>query len=386
MMAIQTLLPYDLNERNAASRTAYDLSTGLEGLLNDKVQKMQQKQQQMNQAQAFAAAGIPKEQAMLLSQADPQTQQLILKNYLQGAEGSGLDQALSQLSGSPMQQGQQQMQQSMGALQGQPQDMIMQNLMRGLGGQQQPQMQPQMMQQAMQQPGSTQAKANDLASVLQRPRLNPQQRIKIEEMKQRRDLAEKKLNAAERALVNKETLPVYEKTNDMAKGARESNMRLDRIETLLNKGNVQDNAFVRGLDALSHNKYLGDAFSAVKTLVSNRDTQEFEKLSKDFLRDAKQFFGNRVTQGEIFTFLQTVPSISQTNEGKKRVIRNMRIFNEAANLRKSAMDSIIKENKGQRPANLESLIDERIGSQLDALSNQFKDGPTLGKGFNLRQY
>lgn len=193
-------------------------------------------------------------------------------------------------------------------------------------------------------------------------------------------LEERKLSTKEQAEVNKETLPTYEKVNDIAKAARESDMRLDRIERLLDKGNVQDNVLIRSLDAASHNKYFGEIAGVIKTIVTNRDTQEFEKLSKDFLRDAKQFFGNRVTQGEVFTFLQTVPSLSQTNDGKKRVIRNMRIFNEGAKLRKQAMDSIIKENGNRRPPNLDSLIEDRIGGQLDMLANEFKSGAVGAPG------
>jgi hypothetical protein len=70
-MAIQTLLPYDLNERNAASNAAQSLATGLEGLLKNRVDKMQQRQQQMQQSKLFSAAGIPQEQAELLASVDP---------------------------------------------------------------------------------------------------------------------------------------------------------------------------------------------------------------------------------------------------------------------------------------------------------------------------
>lgn len=382
-MAIQTLLPYDINDRAQASRAAQDLATGLEGLMQNRVQKMQQRQMQTNQAKAFSALGIPQEQADLLASADPQTQQLVLKNYLSGAESAGLEQALAGLGGhgglggfenAPAQN----MAQVLSTLPGNQQNAITQNLLKGLpsAALQQQSMAPYEIQQQV----SPESQGNGLAQVLQRPRLNPQHRLKIEEMKQRRELAEKKLNAAEQSRINKETLPTYTKINDMAHGARESDMRLNRIEQLLDKGNVQDNVFIRGLDAASHNKYLGEIFGAVKTLVSNRDTQEFEKLSKDFLRDAKQFFGNRVTQGEIFTFLQTVPSLSQTNEGKRRVIRNMKIFNEGAKLRKQAMDKIIKDNGGRRPENLEILIEDMVGPQLDALANKFKEGATGALG------
>lgn len=369
-MAIQTLLPYDINERNAASRAAQDLATGLEGVLQNKLQKMQQRQMQMNQAKAFQAAGIPQQEADLLASADPKTQELILKNYLSGAEAAGLEQALGGLGGQQMAQ-QPVMQQAMGALQAQPQDAIMQTLMRGLGGQQQAQQQ--MMQQSpQQQQGSIEQQGTSLAQALQRPRLNPQHRLKIEEMKQRKELAERKLSQADQARVDKETLPTYHDINKSAKAAKDSNIRLGRMEELINRGNLSDTAYYNGIKALSKVPVFGGFAESILETFQSPDTQEFEKLSTDFIKDAKQFFGNRITEQEVTMFLKTVPNLSQTNAGKRRVIRNMRIFNEASEVRKNAMDRVIKANGGKRPANLESLIEEEASRNLDALAAEFR--------------
>src|ERR1044072_2209634 len=257
--------------------------------------------------------------------------------------------------------------------------MIIQNLMKGLGAQQQAS-QPMVQQPQQQQQGSIEQQGTSLAQALTRPRLNPQHRLKIEEMKQRKELAERKLNQADQARVDKETLPTFKDINEKAKAAKDSDQRLNRIERLLDKGRVQDNIFIRSLGGLKSNKYIGGIAGAIGTLISNKDTQEFEKLSTDFVKDAKQFFGSRITEAEVQLFLKTVPSLSQTNEGKRRVIRNMRIFNEAAELKQKAKNQIIKENGGTRPANLESLIDDRIGGQLDALKNQFTEGDTITPG------
>jgi hypothetical protein len=188
---------------------------------------------------------------------------------------------------------------------------------------------------------------------------------------------ERKLSAAEQRQVDKETLPVFKDINDKAKAAKDSDLRLNRMERLLDKGRVQDNVFIRTLSDLKGNKYFGDIAAAIGTAISNRDTQEFDKLSTDFIKDAKQFFGSRITDNEVKLFLKTVPALSQTNEGKRRVIRNLRIFNEAAELKQDAMNTIIRENNGKRPVNLEELIDNKIGSQLDALSKEFTGGETI---------
>lgn len=375
-MAIQTVLPYDINQRNDARRAASSISQTLEGLVSNHLQKMQSQKQQANQARAYIAAGIPQEQAGFLSSADPQTQQLILKNYLQAAQGSGLDQALAELGGqqSPNMQPQSIMQNTMGALQSQPQDMVMRNLMQGLGQQQLQQEFPQQMNQQVQQqkPELTQLNENNLANVLQRPRLSPQHKLKIEEMKQRKEFHKEKLNAAQQKDVDKETLPTYHEVNKSAKAAKDSNIRLGRMEELINRGKLTDTAFYNGIKALGKLPGIGGFIESIAESFLSPDTQEFEKLSTDFIKDAKQFFGNRITQQEVMLFLKTVPNLSQTNPGKKRVVRNMRIFNEASELRKKSMDKLIKANGGKRPNNLEALIEQEVSPQLDALAEQFK--------------
>lgn len=375
-MAIQTLLPYDLNDRAQASRAAQDLATGLEGLLSSRLQKMNKKQQAVNQAQALSAAGIPQEQAILLAQADPQTQQLILKNYLQAAEGTGLEQALGGLSGfggfqgAPSQNNQ--MQQVMGALQGgNPQDMIMRNLMQGLGQQQQQsQMGPQSLQQ---QPGLPQQQENNLADILKRPRLNPQQRLKIEEMKQRERIADRKLAHADKKIDAKETLETFNSTVDQYKSAKESNSELARFEKLIKNGKLPHPTTASAIDFLKKGiPYLGVGID-FSGLLSG-DAQEFDKISRSMLRQGKEIFGSRLTNFDVDTFLKMIPSLVQSNEGKQRVINTMKAFNDAALLRYDAMRDIIRKNDNKRPSHLNLLIEEKIEKKLDDLHSKFVDG------------
>ena len=185
-------------------------------------------------------------------------------------------------------------------------------------------------------------------------------------------LEERKFEHTQRKEIDKETLPIYKEINDKAKAARDSNTRLGRMEQLINKGNLTKTAFYNGIKALGKIPGVGGYIESIAESFLSPDTQEFEKLSTDFIKDAKQFFGNRITQQEVAMFLKTVPNLSQTNAGKHRVIRNMRIFNEAASLRKKVMDDLIRENNGKRPANLESLVEQVAEPRLNALAEEFK--------------
>jgi hypothetical protein len=49
----------------------------------------------------------------------------------------------------------------------------------------------------------------------------------------------------------------------------------------------------------------------------------------------------------------------------------MRVFNEGAKVRKQAMDQIIRENDGNRPYNLDELVDKISKPQIDKISEYF---------------
>ena len=57
-----------------------------------------------------------------------------------------------------------------------------------------------------------------------------------------------------------------------------------------------------------------------------------------------------------------------------RIINNMKAYNAADLIRKQAMDDVIEQSGGQRPANLETLIEKRAKPQLDALAKEFVSG------------
>ena len=143
------------------------------------------------------------------------------------------------------------------------------------------------------------------------------------------------------------------------------------METLVKKGNLVGSLWGSLLETATHGIFgLGiDLHSLL-----HPDSQEFRKLSSDFLKDAKDTFGSRLTNYDVKTFLSTVPTLSQSDAGKLRVIRNLRSFNEAALARKKALDDIIKENGGRRPANLDTLVEERVSPLLDSLATKFKEG------------
>ena len=141
------------------------------------------------------------------------------------------------------------------------------------------------------------------------------------------------------------------------------------MQELLDKGNLEPAFFASALNTLEHG--VGGLGINLKSLMS-ADSQEFEKLSNDFLKNVKDVFGSRITQYEVQAFLKTIPTLSQTDAGKQRVINNLMQFNDIVALRKEAMDDIIAQHGGRRPPNMETLVEKRIKPALDKVSHDFE--------------
>jgi len=176
-----------------------------------------------------------------------------------------------------------------------------------------------------------------------------------------------KLQETKQSRYDKNTAEYHKEAMKLGKSSRETRMRLSRMKELNEKGDLPSAGFASVLDTAGKVINLSSLMSA--------DAQEFDKLSKDFLKGAKAIFGSRVTEGEIKLFLKTVPTLSQTQEGRRRIIRNMTMLNKGGELRKKAMLEIMDMNGGERPLNLEALVEKKVGPELDKIANDFAVNP-----------
>ena len=330
-------------------------------MLQTFAQQKMQKVQQRQHATGLQALGIPAEAANQIVMLPPEIQGIVVKNFLAGAENQGLNQALSELLGQPSPQGTQLLQVQPKQINGQTVNPIYSKI---------PQNHPAYVQNNLPEPVQQQ-EGKSFAEILKNPRLKPEHRLQIAKLQQQKQLQEQKLTATEQKEANKETKPVYDRISKEYKASKDSEKRLGRMRELIKKGNLPNSAWASALKTLSKGIW---GFGVDLGFLTHADAQEFNKLSKDFLKNAKDYFGARLTDTDLNTFLQTVPDLSQTDEGKLRVINNLESFDKAADLRYKTMKNIIKENGGRRPANLEELIDERISPELDNLAKQFKQG------------
>lgn len=212
----------------------------------------------------------------------------------------------------------------------------------------------------------------------------PKKRVSLAEAS-RRPIVSEKAARTDQYKANKETQKYYDQILAEDKAAKSGDIRLQRMEKLINEGSLPISTFYNAINGLKGIKTgipvigtlidalispVGGVLSSLQRGVTAKDTEEFEKLSDDFVKDAKNFFGGRLTDTDLEQFMKTIPRLSQTDSGKRAVIRNMRIMNEMAHIRSEVMKQIIKE-EGGRPTDLAIQVEEIAEPALDRLAQEF---------------
>ncbi len=149
------------------------------------------------------------------------------------------------------------------------------------------------------------------------------------------------------------------------KAAANEDLRLDRMVVLDKEKNVSAPTLIKVLDA----------FGLPIGILSNPATEEFRKLEADFVRDVSKVFpGGKVTNYELQSYLRTIPGLMNSPEGRKEIIRNRKLMNEAKKVRYDEYKKILKENNGKKPQNLGILLEERTQDKIADIEDRFREG------------
>ncbi len=199
----------------------------------------------------------------------------------------------------------------------------------------------------------------------------------------------------------KETKKYVDTLKDQEKAAKESDLRLNRMVKLIEKGKLPNAGLwsfltkieeagplasgaagallghvvpgighvVGGVAGALSSPLAGAAKSIIRS--GSPDVEEFEKLSADFVKNAKQFFGSRITDADLRVFMQTLPTLMQTDAGKKKVIENLKSLNELSEIESKAAREIIRDNGGIPPLDIEQQVKDRISDEVDKVAKRF---------------
>lgn len=178
------------------------------------------------------------------------------------------------------------------------------------------------------------------------------------------------------------------KSQEKLRSARVETLRNETIDTLETSKNstipslkrmrqLNDSGKVVGqIPGFLNNVFKGLTHGAINlTGFFGKESEEFYKLSEEFIKQISAFFpGSRINIPEVQAFMNTVPTLLQSKDGRDAVIRNMLLLEEAKQARGQALQKITKDFGGMLPPNTDDLIGEYAREKLDKIADQFISG------------
>lgn len=338
---------------------------GLQNIGQSKIQEIMQRNQaavqEQKNAQALRAFGLSEQEARALAGAPESIQREALKGISQGNTNQAVMQMLG-LAPPNQQQGPQQ--------EFPPQEGEMPPMQGGMQG-------------AAQQPGGSQPTFGQRGVMpstgggLLGPRISTQDIFKLADINLRKEQFKEKMAAGEKSEIRKDFNEAIKEAQTKKNEAVDTLDLIGRLEELDSGGNL-DTPLMNGLaNALS--SLTGGIIPA--SVFLSPESEEFTKLSNTFIKQAKALFGSRVTDKDLEYFMKTIPTLANSQEGRKLIYQQMQ---RMASMQRAEFDALHKYSKQHKneniPAGWRFEVDEKTTKRRKKYGDQFMAGIRKAEG------
>jgi len=145
-----------------------------------------------------------------------------------------------------------------------------------------------------------------------------------EKLRSKENLTREMQERKERFAREQESGKQMKEAHERAESLEESSLRFERLNELFSP--ELESQFPPALMTAMLTKH-GELTPLGQSTLSP-DAQEAVKLITDEIRGAKDTFGSRVTNFDAQTYLKTLPNLLNTADGRRRVLRDLRIMNK----------------------------------------------------------
>lgn len=103
----------------------------------------------------------------------------------------------------------------------------------------------------------------------------------------------------------------------------------------------------------------------------NPETELYIKNLKQFLKGAKDFFGARVTNFDVSSFMQQLPSLLNSEQGRRVILKQMQLVNDLESVHANELDEGIKHyGRNANYIDISRTVDEKVATKEKALLNK----------------
>jgi hypothetical protein len=163
---------------------------------------------------------------------------------------------------------------------------------------------------------------------------------------------------------------LLKETKDKTKSHTNALIRYNRLNQL-NEGKKLPS----GMGRLVIDPETGEprAIASLLGLV-NKETQDFVKTMNDFLVDAKTYFGSRVTNFDVQAFKSRLPTLLNTDDGRRLIINQMKLMEDLQILHDKTLEDGLKHyGRNASYSDIQKIVDEKTSVKEEQIINKINN-------------
>jgi hypothetical protein len=110
--------------------------------------------------------------------------------------------------------------------------------------------------------------------------------------------------------------------------------------------------------------------------AASEDAQRYVKTINDFTRNAKESYGARVTNFDLQQFMKRLPTLANSEEGRRQIIEQLQILNNINLTHSKALHDTFEQHGGIRNIDYDqaqAMADKKSQKQIENLKSKFRD-------------
>ena len=135
-------------------------------------------------------------------------------------------------------------------------------------------------------------------------------------------------------------LPLYQENEQKLRASEEEADLIQRLRSLNESAGLP-----KSFGRLNLNPVTGDLLLPA---ISSPEAQLYVKTVNEFGRKAKETYGSRVTNFEFDRFLKRLPTLANSEEGRRLILEQMDYFNQINAIHNQEVENIVEEHGGLR--------------------------------------
>lgn len=151
---------------------------------------------------------------------------------------------------------------------------------------------------------------------------------------------------------------------------KNSLIRYNRLSALNNSGKLPEGLGRTIIDPSTSEPY---PLASLAGLV-NAETQDFVKTMNDFFIDAKNYFGGRVTNFDLQSFKSRLPTLLNTDEGRRVIIEQMKLMEELQLVHDSELEKALRHyGRNASYTDIENVVEKRTVDKEDEVISKINN-------------